>query len=123
MKYVYCLHRSKSVDNYLMSKYCKFEFYCIIHIFCSVINYGVIDNPKFILFLFPKVRFSRVCMLIKNIIKVFNLIYFLLYCTLSNNFPPMKFNQFKYSPFMFLKSIKKYLNNIENLSLWNNKKI
>ena len=48
--------------------------------------------------------------------------YFLLYHALSNNFPSMKFNQFKYSQLMFLKSIKKYLNNIENLSLWNKKK-
>ena len=78
---------------------------------------------SFILPLFLKVRFSRVCTLIKNLINVYNLIYFLLYYTLSNNFPPMKFNQFKYSQLMFIKSIKKYLNNIENLFLWNKKKI
>ena len=70
-----------------------------------------------------KVRFSRVCMFIKNLINVYNLIHFLFYYTLSNNFSPMKFNQFKYSQLMFFKSIKKYLNNIENLSLWNKKKI
>ena len=34
----------------------------------------------------------------------------------------MKFNQFKYFQLIFLKSIKIYLNNIENLSLWNKKK-
>ena len=55
----------------------------------------------------PEVRFYRVCMLIKNLINVYNLIYFLLYYTLSNNFSPIKFNQFKYSQLMFLKSIKK----------------
>ena len=71
---------------------------------------------------FPKVRFSRVCTLIKNLINVYNLIYFLLYYTLFNNFSPMKFSQFKYSQLMFLKTIIKYLNNIENLSLWSKKK-
>ena len=34
----------------------------------------------------------------------------------------MKFNQFKYSQLVFLKSIKKYLNNTKNLSSWNKKK-
>ena len=63
--------------------------------------------------LFPKVRFSRVCTLIKNLINVYNLIYFLFYYTLSNNFLPRKFNQFKYSQLMFFKSIKKYFNNIK----------
>ena len=69
-----------------------------------------------ILSLFPKARFSRVFTLIKNLVNVYTLIYFLLYYTLYNKFPPIKFNQFK-SQLMFLKSIKKYLNNIENLSL------
>ena len=67
--------------------------------------------------MFPKIRFSRICTLIKNLINVYNLIYFLIYYTLSNNFPPTKFNQLKYSQLLFFKSIKKYLNNIENLSL------
>ena len=70
-----------------------------------------------------KVRFSKVFTFIKNLINIYNLIYFLFYYTLSNNFPPMKFNQFKYSQLMFLKSIKKYLNNIENISLWNKKNL
>ena len=35
----------------------------------------------------------------------------------------MKFNQFKYFQLMFFKNIKKYLKNIENISLWNKKKI
>ena len=47
--------------------------------------------------------------------------YILLYYTFFNNFPPMKFNQFKYSQLIFFKSIKKYFNNIENLFLWNKK--
>ena len=75
-----------------------------------------------ILPLFQKVRFSRVCTLIKNLINIYNLIYFLLYYTISNNFPPMKFNQFKHFQLMFFKSIKIYLNNIENLYSWNKKK-
>ena len=56
-----------------------------------------------------KLTFSRMYTLIKNLINVYNLIYFLLYYTFSNNFSPMKFNQFKYSQLMFLKNIKKYL--------------
>ena len=58
---------------------------------------------------FPKVRFSKVCTHIKNLINFYNLIYFLFYYTLSNNFLPMKFNQFKYSQLMFLKNIKSIL--------------
>jgi len=61
-------------------------------------------------------------MLIKNLINVYNLIYFLFSYTLSDNFPSIKFNQFKYSQLMFFKNIKKHFNNIENLSLWNKKK-
>ena len=67
--------------------------------------------------MFPKVKFSKMFALIKNSINVYNLIFLLIYYTLSNNFSPMKFNQFKYSQLIFFESIKKYLNNIENLSL------
>ena len=57
--------------------------------------------------LFLKVIFFRVCTLIKNLINIYSLIYFLLYYTLSNNFSSIKFNQFKYSQLMFLKNVKK----------------
>ena len=68
--------------------------------------------------LFPKVRFFSVFTFIKIIINVFNIFF----NTISNNYPPIKFNQFKYSPLMYLKSIQKYLRNIENLFLWNKNK-
>ena len=66
-----------------------------------------------------QIKFSKMFTLIKNVINVCNLIFFLLCYTLSNNFLLMKFNQFKYFYLMFPKSIKKYLRHIENLSLCN----
>ena len=72
---------------------------------------------------FPKIRFSKVFMFIKNIINVYNLIYNLIFNTLYNNHPLIKFNQFKYSQLMFLKNKQKYLKNIKNLFLWNKKKL
>ena len=72
------------------------------------------SNSNHILSMYPKVKFFRVFMLIKNLINVYNLIYFLLYYILFNNFLPIKFNKFKYFQLMFFKRIKKYLNNIEN---------
>ena len=52
-------------------------------------------------------------MFINNIINVYNLINNLFF-NFSNNYPPIKFNQFKYSQLMFLKVYKsalKYKNN------------
>ena len=48
-----------------------------------------------------KVRFYKVFTFIKNSINVYNLIFLLLYYILSNNFSPLKFNQFKYFHLMF----------------------
>ena len=61
-------------------------------------------------------------MFIKNMIKDYNLIYYLFFNTFSNNYILIKFNQFKYSQLMFLKSIQKYFKNIENLFIWNKNK-
>ena len=62
--------------------------------------------------LFSKVKFSRIYVLIKKLINIYNLIYFLFYYTFFNNLSPIKFNQFKYSQLMFFKNIKKSLNNM-----------
>ena len=52
--------------------------------------------------MFPKIKIFKVFMLIKNSINIYNLTFFLLYYTLSNNFSPIKFNQFKYFHLIYL---------------------
>ena len=44
----------------------------------------------------PKVKFSRDFMIVKNIINVYSLIYYLFFYTIFNYPPPIKSNQFKY---------------------------
>ena len=77
------------------------DFWSYVHVTTTCMNIYVKC-----LIIPPYLEFST---FIKNIINIYNLIYNLSFNTFSNNYSPIKFNQFKYSPLIFFKSIQKYL--------------